>query len=106
MLKKYLIEVYNHQYLPLLSELDAEEQTVLNNVLKLSAGVVSAYAVEYDNTLPYDYFTKEIHKLHPKLPKKDKQKSKKVKQVKEAKTFKRCPNGYRRNKVTGDCDKK
>ena len=65
--KEMILNIYNNQYIPLIKKLDKDELKFLNDILKLVAGLASSPYVIKDNTLPYDYMTKNINTLQPKL---------------------------------------
>ena len=63
-----LLNKYHKVYLPIMEILNRQEQHFLQDVLKLSGGIISWFGPTFDSALPYNFLTKEVSNLQPKLP--------------------------------------
>lgn len=91
--QKKLLHTYRHVFIPLMNKLNSHEKKFLKDILKLSGGVISWYAVTYDNSLPSDYLTKDVSNLAPKLPTMSKISAKKIQAKSSPKGTKKRPRG-------------
>ena len=63
-----LLNKYHKVYLPIMEVLNRQEQHFLQDILKLSGGIISWFGPTLDSALPYNYLTKDVSNLQPKLP--------------------------------------